>query len=278
MIDGNSSDLVALIGKALAEKNKLSVGDTFTAYGKTITVKGIFSVENAFMNNGIIMPIATLQTLTNQAGAVSNVEVAVDSSDNVANVVAALKKSLGDKADITSQEEQAASSLAPLESIANLATAGVVGAAIAGAVIVLLSMIMIVRERRREIGVIKAIGGTNVKVIAQFVAEALTLTIIGGLIGLVLGIAVSGPITQSLVKSGEDSEMTSGPVRTHGRPGMIRNLGDQLDTNTRTVTSTFTPETFIGSIGIILLIAIVGSAIPAWAIARVRPAEVLRTE
>jgi putative ABC transport system permease protein len=279
MIDGSSSTTEALVGKALAEKNSLKVGSTFTAYGKTITVKGIFDSGNAFTNNGLIMPLATLQTLTAQPGAVNSVTATADSSDNVAGVVTALKTTLGDKADITSQQAQAAESLKPLESIAGLALSGVIGAAIASAVIILLSMIMVVRERRREIGVIKAIGGTNSKVITQFTVEALTLTVIGGLIGLVLGVLVSGPMTQSLVTnsvtSAQQTAQTGGPVRIAGG---IRGIGNQLNSNINNVTSTLTPQTVAGSIGIILLIAIIGSAIPAWAIARVRPAEVLRTE
>jgi putative ABC transport system permease protein len=282
MIDGSSSDQVALIGKALADKNSLSIGSTFTAYGKTITVSGVYSVDNQFSNNGIIMPIATLQTLTGQPGAVTSVTASADNSDNVAGTVSALKSSLGDKADITSQQEQAANSTQSLEGIVGLATAGVVGAAIAGAVIILLAMIMIVRERRREIGVIKAIGGTNAKVITQFVTEALTLTILGAIIGLGLGIAVSGPMTQSLVSGGETSTSqpasASGQARRSAGAGGFRNIGNQLNTNVRSVTSTLTPKTFASSVGIIILIAIIGSAVPAWAIARVRPAEVLRTE
>jgi putative ABC transport system permease protein len=281
MIDGSSSNLEALVGKALAEKNSLKVGSTFTAYGKNITVKGIFDSGNAFENNGLVMPLSTLQTLTSQPGAVNVVTATADSSDNVAGVVTALKTALGDKADITSQQEQSNESLKPLESIAGLALSGVIGAAIASAAIILLSMIMVVRERRREIGVIKAIGGTNAKVVTQFTVEALTLTVIGGLIGLVLGVLVSGPMTQSLVVNSETS--TQQDKQTNGRPlriigGPVRGIGNQLNNNIHNVTSTLTPQTIAGSIGIILLIAIIGSAIPAWAIARVRPAEVLRTE
>lgn len=282
MIDGNSSDNVAIVGKTLAEKNNLSVGSTFTMYSKTITVKGIYSLDNKFQDSGIIMPLTAVQTLTDQAGAVSSVVATVDSSDNVASTTAALKSTLGDKADVTSEEEQAKSSLEPLESIASLALGGVIAATIAGAVIILLAMVMIVRERRREIGVIKAIGGTNKKVITQFVSEALTLTVIGSIVGLGLGILVSGPMTQSLVSNQSASTSNTGMpsgARSGAGPRMIfEGAGNQLKTNLTSVTSTLTPQTFAISGGIILLIAIVGSAIPAWAIARVRPAEVLRTE
>ena len=288
MIDGGSSDYVALVGKALAEKNNLKVGDTFTAYGKKITVKGIFDSDSQFENNGLIMPVATVQNLTSQEGEATAVTVTVDSSDNVSSTVSALKSALGDKADITSQEDQAKESLTPLESIAGLATAGVIGASVAGAVIILLSMIMVVRERRREIGVIKAIGGTNAKVIIQFVTEALTLTVIGGILGLGLGILTSGPLTKSLV-SNSDSNTTrdNGPSNSTSsgargpvmiRDGGLRGIGNQLGANVKDVTSTLTPTIMFESVGIILLIAVIGSAVPAWAIARVRPAEVLRTE
>jgi putative ABC transport system permease protein len=289
MIDGSSSDNIALVGKTLADKNNLKIGDTFTAYGKKVTVKGIYKSDNQFENNGLIMPIATVQNLTSQQGEATAVTVTVDSSDNVSSTVSALKSALGDKADITSQEDQAKESLAPLESIAGLATAGVIGASVAGAVIILLSMIMVVRERRREIGVIKAIGGTNVKVIVQFVTEALTLTIIGGILGLGLGILTSGPLTKSLVSNSDSSaasdngpsnstsgSRSGGPVMI--RDGGLRGIGSQLGTNLKDVTSTLTPDLVLESVGIILLIAIIGSAVPAWAIARVRPAEVLRTE
>ena len=278
-IDGNSSDLIALVGSDLATKNNLVVGSTFTAYAQTITVKGIFKTDNKFQDSGIIMPLATVQTLTSQSGSVSSVIAKVDSSENVSSTVTLLKSSLGDKADIVSEAEQAATSVSSLESIASLALAGVIGATIAGAVIVLLAMIMVVRERRREIGVIKAIGGTNRKVIGQFVTEALTLTIIGSIVGLALGVAVSGPMTNSLVSSSASSATTSNSGRPDGGPvGMMRGGFNQINKNLTSVTSSLTPTIFASAIGITLLIAIVGAAVPAWFISKISPAEVLRTE
>ncbi|PKL31596.1 multidrug ABC transporter substrate-binding protein [Candidatus Saccharibacteria bacterium HGW-Saccharibacteria-1] len=277
-IDGSSSDLVALVGTSLATKNSLKVGSTFTAYDKTITVKGIFKTGNTFADSGLIMPLATVQTLTDQSGAVNSVIAKVDSSDNVSSTVTTLKSSLGDKADITSQVEQAAASVSSLESISSLALAGVVGATIAGSVIVLLAMVMIVRERRREIGVIKAIGGSNVKVIGQFVSEALTLTIIGAIVGLSLGIVVSGPMTSSLV-SNQSSTATTQAGPGAGGPGrMFKGGMSQLSSNITQVTGSLTPQVFAAAVGITLIISIIGSAVPAWFIARIRPGEVLRTE
>jgi len=280
-IDGNSSDLVALIGTSLATKNSLKIGDTFIAYTKTITVKGIFKTGNTFTDSGVVMPLATVQTLTSQTGAVNSVVAKVDSSDNVSSTATTLKTALGDKADITSQVEQAAASVTSLESIASLALAGVIGATIAGSVIVLLAMVMIVRERRHEIGVIKAIGGSNVKVIGQFVTEALTLTVIGSIVGLSLGIIVSGPMTSSLVSSNQTSSTTTSARLRPGAGGpsaMFRGEMNQLSSNLTQVTGSLTPQVFASAIGITLIISIIGSAVPAWFIARIRPAEVLRTE
>ncbi len=284
-IDGKSSDLVALVGTKLASKNSLSVGSTFTTYGQTITVKGIYETGNEFEDSGIIMPIAAVQTLTTQPGAVSNAKVHVDSSENVTAVVNSLTSSLSGKADVTSEADRVAASLEPLQSISSLALGGVIAATIAGASIILLAMVMIVRERRREIGVIKAIGGTNFKVIVQFMSEAMTLTTIGAILGLAIGIAASGPITQSLVSNqshdsqgpslSQNGNRSGGPVMRMSGPGGF--LGG-ANTSLRQVTSTLTPQVFASSIGITFLIAIIGSAVPAWLIARVRPAEVLRTE
>lgn len=297
-IDATSDETVALVGTTLAEKNSLEVGDTFTAYGTTITVGGIYQTDNVFQDSGVVLPLKTLQAITDQPDVVSIVVANIDSSDNVSTAVESLKASLGDDADITSEVERAESSVESLRGIASLALAGVIAAAVAGAVIVLLAMTMIVRERRREIGVMKAIGGTDGKVVGQFTVEGLTLTLFGALIGLALGIAVSGPMTTSLVSS-QDSNSSNSQQGPGGgqRPGMPGSTSDessdtpqggpggfvrggfqQIQTNATQVTASLTPEIIGIALGVTVLISLIGTAVPAWLTARVRPAEVLRTE
>jgi putative ABC transport system permease protein len=277
-IDAEGSELVALVGSNLAEKNNLSVGDTFTLYDKSITVSGIFTTDNQFQDNGLIMPLESLQILTEHDGAVTSITATVDSSDHVEATVSSLKATLGDNADITSDISRAESSVESLESIANLAVAGVIGSAIAGAIIILFTMIIVIRERRREIGVMKAIGGTNIKVVGQFMWESLTLTFLGMVFGLALGVAVSGPMTSSLVTSSSDDPSTqTGPMQG-GPGGFVRQGFGQINSNITNVTSVMTPQMFAAALGITLAIGLIGGAVPAWFISRIRPAEVLRTE
>src|SRR5439155_1453743 len=193
-IDGSSSDYVALVGKALAKKNNLSVGSTFTAYGQTITVKGIYDTGNTFTNAGVIMPLSALQKLSSQEGDITSAIVTVDNVDHLDATVSALEKKLGNSADVVSDASASADTLSSLDNVKTIATYSLIGALVAGSVIIFLSMLMIVRERRREIGVLKAIGSSNAKISWQFVSEALTLTGMAAVIGVIGGIILSNPV------------------------------------------------------------------------------------
>ncbi len=274
-LDPTQNKDVAVVGKNLADKNSLSVGSTFTMYGTTMTVAGIYDTGTTFSNNGLIVALPTLQSLSSQAGQVTSMTATVDSIDNVDATVASIKTSLGTAADVTSEQDTAATAVAPLENVMTIATYSLVGALVAGAVIVLLTMVMIVRERRREIGVVKAIGSSNASTMIQFMVESATLTVMGLVIGLGFAVVAATPITSALVDTSTSSATTTA---RQGGFGGVRGTARGLAQGAQAVQASMKPEVILYGIGAALLIAIVGSAVPAYAISRVRPSEVMRAE
>ena len=283
VFDASGDADVAVLGTKIAEKNSLSVGDTFTAYGTTITVVGIYDAGNDFANNGVFFQLAALQRLSDQASAITSATATVDSLDNLSTATTAVEKILGDAADVTSSQESADQVVSPLQSVKKISTFSLFGAVGAGAIIILLTMMMIVRERRREIGVMKAIGSSNVSIVRQFVVEALTLTMLGLVIGFGVGIAAATPVTNSLVSnSSSTSSQQQGPG--NGGPGRGGFAGGFRSAG---ATSRQTLDNIKASVGADMLalgalaafaIAILGSAAPAFLISKIKPAEAMRNE
>ena len=277
-IDGSSTAMVADVGKALATKNKLRVGSTFTAYKQTITVVGIFDAKNVFVNGGFVVPLHTLQKLSGIKG-VTTIIAKVNTIDNLSSTATQIQGKLGTSvASVTTGQTNNATIIASLNSIKTISLYSLVGALVAGAIILFLSMLMIVRERRREIGILKAFGSSNGGVVRLFVAEAMTLTGMGALAGVILGVLLSNPVLKVLVNN---SSTTSSPGGFGGGPPRGVGIGSPIGFGRSTLSSLHAAigvNVLVFGILAAIIIAFVGSAIPSYMIAKVRPAEVLRGE
>ncbi len=294
MIDGTKDNNNAMVSTSMASKNNLRVGSTFTAYGQTLTVAGLFSTGNQAADSTIVVSLPALERLTGQTGAVTNAIATVDSLDNLAATTSAVKSTLGSNADVQSAQDEADAAIQPLENVANISLVSLIGAIIAGSVIILLTMVMIVRERRREIGILKAIGASNTRVILQFMSEAATLTLLGAAIGVIIGTADGGPVTNMLVSSSASTtnattDSRSGPgggrtftTRSFGaRPitgGILQRGGTGVANTVRNVGVNIGWNVLIYSLSAALAIAIIGSSLAGLLIARVKPYEVMRME
>lgn len=289
-VDGNADDNDALISQAMASKNNLKAGSTFTAYGTNLTVAGIFSTSNRGTENTVVASLPALQRLTNQSGDVTSAVATVDSADNLASATNAVKSILGSNADVTNAQDQADNTVKPLQNVKTISMVSLIGAVVAGGIIIFLVMLMIVRERRREIGILKAIGATNIKVIWQFVIEAVTLTVVAAVIGIIIGVAAASPVTNTLVSNASTSNTPSfGPNGGgFGRRGLGSVMGPDFVARGRGLgvvrSNIANIHTAVGWSIIIYgllaaaAIAIIGSGLASYLITKVRPAEVMRTE
>ena len=82
---------------------------------------------------------------------------------------------------------------------------------IAGVIGVSNIMLIIVKERTREIGIRRAIGATPFNILSQIIAESVLLTALSGYIGLFMGVATIELVAQLLVATGARVEYFKNP-------------------------------------------------------------------
>jgi putative ABC transport system permease protein len=268
----------AVISQALATSWNIGVGDTKTIEGVTMTIVGISSSTGAAMSNRIVyLDLAQAQEMYSMADKLTNLYVytnSTSSSDNVSTEMQAMFSG----AQVTSSTERVAALSSSQTAMSNslsstnvtLATTQASAdqetllALVATSGIILLIMVFSVRERTKEIGVMKTLGFSNKNVVSQFLLEGVSVTFLGCIIGAIVGIVAYPAISKLLLPS-----TSSGAAR-----------GGAFAVQTATATVTASPEIGMVLIAFVAVLAMgaLGSIYPAWKASRVKPAEALRNE
>jgi len=269
-ISGTTSADVAMVSTAMAQKNGLKVGSTFTAYGQTLTVAALFRSDNQSADNTVVTSLPVLQRLTGDTGQIMTAVVTVASLSELPAATSAIERDLGPRASVVSNLADASKAISDLDSVTGIALCGLVGAVGAAVVILLLVMVLIVRERKREIGILKAIGASNGRIMAQFTTEAVTFTLLGLVVGLAAGLAAAGPVISTLVSNSGASSATGGAGLFRAPSPFLSQLTD--------VNAQVGWVVILGALAAAVAVAVLASAATTWMIGRIRPAEVLRSE
>lgn len=190
-----------VVGSDLATRLKLKTGDVMELAGKAQTVKlriaGV--VSSGGEEDGLLfMALPELQQALGLDGQLTLVRLMVTAGDDRLKKSAAALQQLLPSAKVNEVRQTARTSeglLAKVKLLMFMVTAVVLvsaGSSVAG------TMSTTVLERGKEIGLMKAMGGTRWEVMLLFCGEAAMLGILGGLAGYLFGSAIAQFITRTV--------------------------------------------------------------------------------
>ena len=196
-----ASTLFGSADTAVGQKIRVS-GQPFTVIGVTKT-KG----SSGFLNNdaAVYIPFDTFQAHLSKSTGISSVYVEASSQDAMAKVesdISALlltRHGIADSANADfriQNQADIASTLSTITTTLTLLLGSIAGISlVVGGIGIMNMMLTTVTERIREIGLRKALGATRADLTSQFLAEAIALSMMGGIVGITLGWLISWAIT-----------------------------------------------------------------------------------
>ena len=230
-----------------------AVGETFSINGYTFTVVGVLEANGSdstgSQDNQIFIPYTLAQRLSNTTR-ISSFYVSAVSSEGLYVAQAAVESYL-QKIFPTTYSQYSVYNQTEMLSTLNETTAtltlmmgGIAAISLlVGGIGIMNIMLVSVSERTREIGIRKAIGASRGNILLQFLIEALVVSLMGGLLGLLISL------------------------------GAISLLGPVLD-----MTLSVSPTVAGAAIGFSVLIGVVFGIYPANKASRLKPIDALHYE
>ncbi|MCY7766467.1 ABC transporter permease [Bacillus inaquosorum] len=295
---------VTVINETLAEENDLSVGDSITIESATdedTTVKlkivGIYkttsSGDDQAQNFSFLNPYNKLYTPYTATAALkgddykNTIDSAVYYMDDAKNIDAFVKAAKKTSIDfdtftLNTNDQLYQQMVGPIENVASFSKNVVYLVSVAGAVILGLIVMMSIRERKYEMGVLMAIGEKRCKLIGQFLTEILIVAVIAICIASLTGNLVANQLGNQLlsqqISSSTDSTQTASGQMPGGGGGMGGGMFGHSSANVDVIDSlnvavSMNDMLVLGGIGI--FIAIIATLLPSISVLRLHPKTIL---
>jgi putative ABC transport system permease protein len=199
---------VALLGPDVADKLFPSVepiGQEIRLKGRPYTVVGVMARRGKIMgmfnmDNQVLIPMSTFFGAYGKRRGIS-LSIEAKDAESFDTAMEQVRRVLRQRRDVAPADddnfelatnESMAKSLNELSMVVTVATFGVcLLSLIVGGIGILNIMLVSVSERTREIGVRKALGARRFRILAQFATEAVTLSLVGGLLGIGIGFGLA---------------------------------------------------------------------------------------
>jgi len=230
-IDLDEQRKIAIIGsrvkEVLFEPEEDAIGQSIQIQGVYFTVVGVFKPLNTQINFGgekeqtIYIPLSTLQKTYNYGDIVGWFSITVNEGESAVLTEEKTMKFLASRHGVHPDDNEAFGHFNLSEEfeqmnglfngIESLIWIVGIGTLLAGVIGISNIMLVIVKERTREIGIKRALGATPVQIMLQIITESVFLTTLSGYIGLVAGVAIIEVINMALIKFQIENEMFKNP-------------------------------------------------------------------
>jgi putative ABC transport system permease protein len=216
--DIRSRSFVVVIGSRVAEelfKGADPIGEYIQIKGRKFRVTGVFEQRGQVVffdiDELVLVPYSTAQTYLSGFKYYNQIIVRASSAENVERAVYDIKTTLRelhgiehpDDDDFSVQTQQGlVEQVSAIIGIFTIFLSLVVAISlVVGGIGIMNIMLVSVTERTREIGLRKAVGANSKNILTQFLLEAILLTSIGGILGIVIGSLLSLAGTFVIIKA-----------------------------------------------------------------------------
>jgi putative ABC transport system permease protein len=199
---------VVIIGSKVAEElfnGQDPLGQKIKIKNRNFRVIGIFPQKGQFsfinFDEAVVVPYTTAQRYIFGIKHYNEIVVEADAEENVEATVRDIELTIRNSHNITDPDKDdfyvqtQADAMEMVGTITDVLTLFLVSVAaislLVGGIGIMNIMLVSVTERTKEIGLRKALGATGKNILTQFLLESMMLTIIGGIIGIILGASFS---------------------------------------------------------------------------------------
>lgn len=297
--------MVTLVEENLASENGWSIGDEIsitsveTEETVTLEIKGIYSTNAEIppqaermlsMNpyNSIYVPIEAANQLKGEKGIINH---AIYYMNDPLNIDAFMEEAKSestidfDTFILNANDQLYQQMMGPIENVSSFSNKIVLLVTVAGSIILGLIVMMTVRERKYEMGVLLAIGEKRKKLVGQFLVEILMVAVLAMGLSLVTGNYVAEAVGNQLLEQElTASEENNEPQSFTNRRGMMGAMGPGGMIPTQDVQTIeelaigVTAENIIMMVGIGLLVILFSTLVPALSVLRMNPKAILTNQ
>ncbi|MBX9630640.1 MAG: ABC transporter permease [Burkholderiales bacterium] len=175
-----------VVGSAIAKQFQLKPGDEFTVRGKVLPIIGVLRETGTKDDIASFVPLPVVQSIYEVQGKVSFVAVQVEDLRQVD----AVSLRIQEKANVAvvSDKQLLASILSIVGTVSTAMQAVAAVGVLAAAFGIVNTLLTAVYERRREIGILQAVGSTRQTLFAAFLLESGLYGLFGGVLGVLIGL------------------------------------------------------------------------------------------